>query len=173
MTTIILGIDPGLDGAIATYRPALDHLDVTPMPTLSIGTKQKAKREVDRYELARLIDDLMKGATVPCLAVVERVSASPQMGVTSAFSFGCSYSLVLGVLAAHFIRTELVVPAVWKRAWRIPTGSTKDVSRQTASRLMPRFAGLWARKKDDGAAEAALLALYGHRFVLNGEREAA
>jgi crossover junction endodeoxyribonuclease RuvC len=56
----------------------------------------------------------------------------------------------------------LVVPQVWKKAYGIPGGrENKDMARQKASMLFPKYAHLWARKKDDGRAEAVLLAHYG------------
>lgn len=42
-------------------------------------------------------------------------------------------------------------------------GKGKDGSRARASELMPRHAGQWVRVKDDGRAEAALIALHGMR----------
>jgi hypothetical protein len=48
----------------------------------------------------------------------------------------------------------------------IPGGrENKDASRQKASMLFPKFAHLWARKKDDGRAEAVLLAHYGSKLT--------
>jgi hypothetical protein len=45
----------------------------------------------------------------------------------------------------------------------------KDVSRQRASALLPRHSGLWLRKKDDGRAEAALIAYYGAGRAVSSE----
>jgi crossover junction endodeoxyribonuclease RuvC len=64
-------------------------------------------------------------------------------------------------VASSFVPTEYVSPQKWKRHFGLT--SDKDESRRAASRLLPKSAHLWARVKDDGRAEAALLAIYGAR----------
>ena len=57
---------------------------------------------------------------------------------------------------------RLVTPQTWKKVYGLKGGKeNKDMSRQKASQLFPTYANLWARKKDDGRAEAVLLAHYG------------
>lgn len=151
-----LGIDPGLDGAIGVLR-ADDTLAVHDMPTLRVGAG--GKRTVDYAALASLVDQIHRDG-MPHLAVIEQVASSPQMGVSSAFAFGDGYGLVKGVLAAHFVPLRFVTSPSWKRAVRIAAGSGKDVSRQRASEFFPRYAAIWQRVRDDGRADAALLAWY-------------
>jgi crossover junction endodeoxyribonuclease RuvC len=115
---------------------------------------------IDHYALARLID---AWAPLNPQAWVEQVATRPGEGAVGAFSFGKSYGLVLGVLAAHFIKIEHVTPASWKTALKVK--GDKDVSRQRASALFPTYSGLWARVRDDGRAEAALIAYYGAQNV--------
>ena len=50
MITTILGIDPGLSGALAFLGP--NGLTIHDMPTLTAGKR----REIDEIELARIID---------------------------------------------------------------------------------------------------------------------
>ena len=64
--------------------------------------------------------------------------------------------VILGVLAGNGVATELVRPAVWKKAARI--GKDKGSARKAAQERFPDAADLFARVKDDGRAEAALLA---------------
>jgi crossover junction endodeoxyribonuclease RuvC len=75
------------------------------------------------------------------------------------FSFGFSAGLVDGVLAGLGIPTTYVTPQSWKRA----AGLTSDKSavRLRAAQLFPDMAKHFARVKDDGRAEAALIARYG------------
>jgi crossover junction endodeoxyribonuclease RuvC len=164
---IILGIDPGLSGGIAFYDVAGNALTVLEMPIHHLTRGGKLKREIDIVELARLVD-----AHGPIgHAVVERVGSMPGQGVTSSFAFGKAFGITLGILAANFIPVELVPPTVWKRAMGIAVGAGKDASRARASALLPRYAAEWARVKDDGKAEAVLLALYG--VGQRGARDAA
>lgn len=155
--TRILGIDPGLSGALALYDAVSGDLTVFDMPTFTLPKGKGKRTELDLYSLARVVDDW--NADPIALAVVEQVSASPQMGVTSAFSFGGSYWSARMACAANFIRTEVVPPQVWKRALAVP--ASKDGARARASVLFPKHTALWSRCKDDGRAEAALIALYG------------
>ena len=50
---------------------------------------------------------------------------------------------------------ETVSPSTWKAAMGLT--SDKDKARERASFLIPTHKHLFARKKDDGMAEAALL----------------
>lgn len=154
-----IGIDPGLSGALALYNPATDDLDVRDMPTFVLPKGPRGKRtELDIYGIAQIID---AWSGVKVRAAVEFVSASPQMGVTSAFSFGGSYWAARMALAAHFMPHDVVTPQVWKRDLKVP--ASKDGARARASALLPRHAYLWTRAKDDGRAEAALIALWAAR----------
>lgn len=167
---IILGCDPGLDGAIAVYRPHDDVLQTHSMPTLKVKAGSN-KRVIDDYELARLVDAICRDGA-PTMAVVEMVGPRPSDGAVQGFQFGAGFGVLRGVIAANFIPTHLVTPQSWKRRIGIASGADKDASRAMASRAFPRSAGLWALKKQDGHAEAALLALYGWRFVVNAKEAA-
>jgi crossover junction endodeoxyribonuclease RuvC len=52
-----------------------------------------------------------------------------------------------------------VAPAIWKKHFGLSTD--KDASRALAGQTFPDQADLWKLKKQDGRAEAALIALYG------------
>jgi crossover junction endodeoxyribonuclease RuvC len=149
--SIFLGIDPGQTGALALYTPASGELEVFDVPMLKIG----GKTAVDHYGLARQVD---AWAPLNPSVLIEYVSASPQMGVTSAFKFGDTYGLLKGVCAAHFLGISVVTPGQWKRAYGLK--ADKDASRAKACSFFPKHTALFARKKDDGRAEAALIARY-------------
>jgi crossover junction endodeoxyribonuclease RuvC len=95
----------------------------------------------------------------PGLAIVERVASMPKQGVSSTFKFGTAYGAIIGILAALEIRTALVTPQVWKKHFRLD--SDKEKGRALALRTFAKTPEHFARKKDHGRAEAALLALYG------------
>jgi len=154
---VILGVDPGVHGALAFFDVTAGHLDIIDMPSIAAGTK--SKRIVDEAALVSCLDD-----TRPHIqhAFVERVGAMPHQGVTSCFSFGQSYGVVLGVLAALRVPFTTVRPHRWKAALLVP--AAKDGARARASQLMPAFSRLWPLVKHDGRAEAALIAYYGAAF---------
>jgi crossover junction endodeoxyribonuclease RuvC len=155
--TVVLGIDPGLSGALAFYYPETGALDVIDMPVLKSGGA-KGKSEIDRNALARLLDASSASIT-HCF--LEKVGVRPGEGTVGAFSFGRGVGLLEGVLAANYIPTTQITPAVWKKAMQCP--GDKDQARARASDVLPRHADKWLRKKDDGRAEAALLCVYGAR----------
>jgi crossover junction endodeoxyribonuclease RuvC len=105
-----------------------------------------------------LADALRPHVTGEIKALIEKVSAMPGNGVSSMFSFGRAAGIVEGVLAGLSVPFELIPPATWIKSMR--TFGGKDGSRQRAQELFPDYAHLFARKKDDGRAEAALLACY-------------
>lgn len=152
---IVAGIDPGLSGAVAFLDAASGSvIDIADMPTLMLSRGGKAKRELDAHALARLI-----GESVPGHAFIEQVGAMPGQGVSSVFSFGKSYGVVIGILAALGVPMTFVAPAVWKKALGVP--AVKDGARARASQLMPSVASQWPLVKHDGRAEAALIGHYG------------
>lgn len=154
---MILGVDPGLSGALALYAP--HDLTIFDMPTHTVKVGTSTKQQVDAYQLGNWLD--MYRTRIK-LAVVELVGSMPKQGVTSSFNFGFTTGVIHGCLAANQIPTMLVRPNVWKKAFGL-IGQDKDASRQAASRIAPTFACHWPRKKDDGRAEAFLLAVYGSR----------
>lgn len=157
--TLFVGIDPGLSGALAFLSG--EELDVLAMPTLTITKAKGTRRVLDLTALANIIDDKTKNAAKVSV-FIERVGAMPKQGVASMFSFGESYGAIKGIVAANFLPTTLVTPVTWKA--KLKVSRNKDDARYRASQLMPRFAHLWSRQKDDGIAEAALIALYGQNY---------
>jgi crossover junction endodeoxyribonuclease RuvC len=153
--TLYLGVDPGLSGALAFLDTEKGHLHVLDMPVLEVSRNGKKKREVSAPLLANILN-AVDGTDV--VAVVERVSAMPGQGVTSMFSFGRSLGIIEGALAACQISITFVSPQVWQKAAGVRGG--KDGSRQRACELFPNYAKMFERKKDDGRADAALMAWY-------------
>ena len=131
------------------------------MPTLTISKAKGTRRVLDLTALSNIIDDKTKNAARVGV-FIERVSAMPKQGVASMFSFGESYGAIKGIVAAHFLPMTLVTPVTWKA--KLKVSKNKDDARYRASQLMPRFAHLWSRRKDDGMAEAALIAFYGQNY---------
>jgi crossover junction endodeoxyribonuclease RuvC len=154
---IILGIDPGLSGALALYTTSDQTVEVFDMPVLELVRNGKKKGEVSAQALA----NLLAGRGIKA-AFLERVNAMPGQGVTSVFSFGRSTGIVEGILAAYDIPTTLVTPQAWQKA--VGQRAGKDGSRERAMQLFPAQADLFQRKRDDGRSDAALIAYYGAKL---------
>jgi len=143
---MILGIDPGISGALAWLSDDGHLISTMDMPAIEVHGKKKVSPQILTSELA---------GRRPILAVIEDVGAMPGQGVTSMFNFGYSAGILVGVCAGLGIPTVLYRPAVWKRAAGVP--ADKGAARQMAQRLWPGCRD-FDRVKDDGRAEAALLA---------------
>lgn len=155
----VIGIDPGLSGALALYHSPSGQLVVEDMPTFQLAKGKKAKRFLDYGMVGRIISDWARDFHPR--AFIELVGVMPGQGIASAFDFGRTTGALIQACASALISFEQVTPQVWKRAMGIATGSGKDASRARASNLFPRHAALFSRVKDDGRAEAALIARYG------------
>lgn len=154
MAKVILGVDPGLSGALASVSLETGKLiAVYDMPIFSKKGSKKAINEINDQELAFLV-----GTINPYLAVVEAVSAMPGQGVTSTFRLGAAFGTIKGVLAGIGTPFVTIHPATWKKEMRL--SGDKAMSRQMATRTWPDMSKHFSRVKDDGRAEAALLALW-------------
>lgn len=165
---LVMGIDPGLSGAIAIVSHALAGprlVGVWDMPTLDPVIKgakgPKGKRNINTVELAILIDSHSRALSH---AVVEDVGVmSGDEGTVSMFRFGMATGIVHGILAGCFVPTMMTKPAVWKSLMGL--NQNKGLSREKASAMFPEHADNFKRKKDDGRAEAVLLAVFGGRLL--------
>jgi Holliday junction resolvasome RuvABC endonuclease subunit len=97
----------------------------------------------------------------PDIAAIERVGPMPRDGVKQAWRFGCAYTSACVVVSLLAIPMVLITPGQWKKAMKVRGGPEgKEQCRALALQLFPSCAASFSRKKDQGRAEAALLALY-------------
>lgn len=146
----VLGIDPGVTGGLALIDTTDWSLSIADMPQ-EVG--KAARKAVSPTLAAQSIH-----AAGADYTFCEDVWSSPQAGVASSFSFGRSLGIVLGAAAATTALT-MIKPAVWKSALQVPRD--KNQARARAQQLFPSAAKVFARVKDDGRAESALIAFYG------------
>ncbi len=150
-----IGIDPGLSGAIAVLEDNGKYVALYDMPAMLLTGK---RQQVNASELANIFSTWQQKRRGSLVAYLERVSAMPGQGVSSMFSFGMSYGIVQGALAALEIPVALVSPNKWKKAAGLQ-GKEKDYARSLAQQLYPQAA--LGRKKDIGRADAILIARFG------------
>lgn len=154
---LLLGVDPGKTGALA-FIDADDPsvlVDVVDMP------------DATGAALGALVRNLLADLAPHDVAAawVEKVGAMPRQGIASTWRFAEGYGAVLGALGALEVPVHHVTPTKWKKAQRVT--AEKASSRQRAVELWPNDAARFARVKDDGRAEAALIARHGY-FALGG-----
>lgn len=156
MIDFYIGVDPGLDGAIAVIDKDGGLVQIYDMPTVEVKVGKSMKRKVAPAAIADELKLYVNDGR--CVAICESVAARPGQGVTSMFGFGRSLGVIEGVLAGMGIPYELVPPPTWVKHMRVAPG--KGGSRQRAMEIWPSMAGEFKRVKDDGRADAALIALY-------------
>ena len=143
---IIVGIDPGVTGALALFRDG-ELTDINDMPVRD--GRVDAREIVDTFSVWE-----------PDVVYLEWTQPMPKNGSIASYSLGLNSGIVIGLVQASGIPLERVRPAAWKLAMGL-RGKPKAASRGMASELWPQFAQMFRRVKDDGRAEAALIARYG------------
>ena len=151
----IIGIDPGLSGAIAV----LDDQKVKcifDMPVMSEGKKNK--RQLNSAQLVSLIKENIQ-SNEEVAVIVEQVNAMPGQGVTSMFNFGQTFGAIKGVCAALELPIFFVRPSKWKKHFEL-INSSKDSSRTKAIEMYPALSNQLAKKKDVNKSDAILIARF-------------
>lgn len=156
MSNNIIGIDPGLSGAIAIIENGDLYIHDMPVLEYDIEKGKKKRREVNVGRLFNILNSVHHP-----IAYLEGVAGRPGMGGTQMFAFGQSYGMIKACLTLAGIPYKIVSPQKWKRHFSL--SRDKDQSRITAQQIFPDRAKKFSRKKDDGRAEAALIARYGLR----------
>ncbi len=151
----IIGIDPGLSGAIAILEDSKIK-ELFDMPVMPDGKKNK--RQLNSALLVKLIKNSIKNLE-DTVMVVEQVNAMPGQGVTSMFNFGQTFGAIKGICAALELPIFLVRPAKWKKHFEL-INSSKDASRTKAIEMYPSFSEQLSKKKDVNKSDAILIARY-------------
>lgn len=166
-TNCVMGIDPGLSGAVCVYDPK--NREIVALWSIPVKTefkKRKKIREVNTKQFKHLMTEAIDQYGVDTI-VVEDVHASPQMGVSSAFKFGTVFGIIQALAeGSDASRIEYVSPARWKA--RMMVTSDKKQTIEKAINIFgksPWFSG----RVSDGCAEAALIAYFGARDFTESE----
>lgn len=155
---IIIGIDPGIGGAVCLLKDGNQILELKPTPTIVM----KKKRQYDVREMSEIIKTY---AHLRPSVYIEQVAAMPKQGVTSMFSFGKGYGMWIGIVTAHGLPLTMVTPQEWKSELLSGTDKSKGASIQRVKQLFPDSnLKISERGKvdNDGLAEAVLIAKYGN-----------
>ena len=150
----IIGIDPGLSGAIAVFDNN-KVLKIYDMPVMAEGKKNK--RQLNSAQLVNIIKENIKNYE-EINVVVEQVNAMPGQGVTSMFNFGQTFGAIKGVCAALNLPIFFIRPSKWKKYFEL-INSSKDSSRTKAIEMYPSIANQLS-KKDVNKSDAILIARF-------------
>ncbi len=126
------------------------------MPVREILVNGSKKRTPELNLLAHWFDMNFKDVD---MCVIEKVHSMPKQGVTSSFNFGFNAGVVQGMAYAFGLPVVLVPPQTWKHFYNLDSDKKKSLVK--ARELFKDFDHYFTRVKDDGRAEAALMAWYG------------
>ena len=152
----VVGIDPGLSGAIAIIENK-KVLGLFEMPVMAEGKKNK--RQLNSAQLVNIIKENIQINNEDIAVVVEQVNAMPGQGVTSMFNFGQTFGAIKGVCAALQLPIYFVRPSKWKKHFEL-INSSKDSSRTKVIEMYPNLSSQLSKKKDVNKSDAILIALY-------------
>ena len=145
--TLILGIDPGKNGAAALIRVAAGAIAQCFIEAWTI----EHQRPLALAAKARLV-------------VVEAQRASPQMGVRSAFALGRAYGAAEGALAGlNHPWVEYVQPSVWRGSYGLGGGAVSKAAGVVLARELLHDP---ERDLTHDEADAVLLAWWGWRNII-------
>ena len=153
----IIGIDPGISGAICFFENG-NIIDVIDMPSMAEGKKNK--KQVNSAQIYNEIRSRIKNVPKSNISVViEQVSAMPGQGVTSMFNFGQSFGVLKGICASMQLSMYFVRPAKWKKYFNL-IKTEKEASRTKVIEIFPQISGKLSKKKDVNKADAILIASF-------------
>ena len=151
----VIGIDPGLSGAIAILK-ANKVLNIFDMPVMAEGKKNK--KQLNSSQLATILRDNIE-ENEEIAVVVEQVNAMPGQGVTSMFNFGQTFGAIKGICATLKLPIFFVRPSKWKKHFEL-INSSKDASRTKVIEMYPTISNQLSKKKDVNKSDAILIAKF-------------
>ena len=162
----VLGVDPGLTGAIAAIASDKRFLAVWAVPTTRKQGAHVVKRRIDGDALARIGRAIADLGCRCCF--FEDPGVIPMNGAHRIASLHASY----GAMQAAIEGAGIPVVRVTVKQWKSPFGIYTAPKRQsciTAGQLYPQLVGL--KDKQSGLAEATIIARYGLTYRRDDMRE--
>lgn len=140
----------------------LIHYQRMPIKPVLQDGKKTSKRIIDISQVAAMVAKME-----PAQVYVEQVHARPQQGVSSTFTFGMGFGMILGLCLAldSIMDTRQVTPQRWQ-GFLYGKGYRPDL--EPKGRAYAKFAELWPDLvaegvTHDGIVDAILIAEYGRR----------
>jgi hypothetical protein len=155
--SVIVGIDPGVSGAIAILSTDYQVVHIYDMPSIEFKVGSGKRHWADEQRIFLALADHMP---ISHAFLEEFPPRAPNGRVAIAVMFH-SIGMVRGVLAAMGVPRTSVPPQVWQGDLTVKKG--KDGAHARARELMPKGAGLWFPKGSHGRSDAALIAYWGIR----------
>lgn len=138
---IFIGIDPGLDGAVAVINDRGSVVWAAVAPTIG---KAGGRREFDEQEMRVLFQRALLEANHchgSIRVALELVGSRPGEGHAQSFRFGMGWGLWRGILVGLGLRYELLRPQAWQKTALadVPGDDAKAKAEWAAKARHPRF----------------------------------
>jgi hypothetical protein len=156
---IIVGIDPGLTGAVAAVDSS-GTCTVEDMPTIDLPGTGLVRRRVDGLALARILRNMVPAGHA-CLVVVEDVQAMGGSAVQTMGSMMRSVGTTEAAVEILRMPIKRALPRTWKKFFGL--GKEKVDSLRIARELYPTAP--LKLGKHHNRAEALLLAHFGQAML--------
>lgn len=156
---IVAGLDPGKGGALVIlYEDG--STSVLRVPLVARPGKTSKGPDWPTWAL-RWRGALEFGQ--PDVFVMEDVHGWKGQAAGASFAFGKAAGFALALILAAGVPVHYAPPNVWKT--RLKVRQDKSHAIEEAGRLIPSLTPAMRFKKDDGVAEAGLLAYYGRMTI--------
>ncbi|QIV65798.1 crossover junction endodeoxyribonuclease [Mesorhizobium phage Cp1R7A-A1] len=153
--SLILGLDPGVNGALAFLDIDTWALEVIDAPKIETKIAGSARNHVDHGRLARLIR-----VRKPTHLVTEKLWSRPGQDSKSTFTLG-RYLGHVEMAASMLLECTLMQPTPQEWKGDLHVSADKSLSRDRAIQLIPALEPILTRKGDHDRGEAAMLAFWG------------
>lgn len=182
----VIGIDPGIHGAIASINMDGEVLGCVRFPLvakekpnqrkptkkqLEKGTWPKTRTE-NNYNMEKMAELFtIVGGGPGVVAYVELVHSMQGEGSASSFKFGKCYGTILGMLAMLGLPVRDTTPKEWCSAMHIPGDKEKNAKVRSRSAFEYYFESHIAKtgkRFTDGEIDALLIAEFGRRRLIEG-----
>lgn len=165
ITPAVMGIDPGLQGAIGFLALDRSHAEVHPLPVID--------GEIDVMTLSGVVAEARSRLDVR-FCLIEQAMVLPTQGSVSGFTIGKNYGRLLTFLEMAVLPFEEIRPSKWKKMMfgAVKYESKKEMKQAAvlhARKLFPQLASELKLTKD-GLSEALLLAEVARGQIVGVER---
>ena len=156
--TYFAGIDNGLNGGITIIDENKNVVVTIKMPVID-----GEKTEYNIKEICNVLSEFH-----PRMTVLEKAQAFPGQGVSSTFTIGKGFGIMIGLLTALDLPFMIVGPKTWQAEVLRDLnrgGDTKQASILFATRCAPTIdwrASERGTKLHDGKTDAFAMAIYAH-----------
>ena len=159
MPTPIVGIDPGQSGALVYISAGCGG-----GPEFLCHKMPETEKDV--WDLVKTLADCCRSEAKPPTAVIELVHSSPQMGVSSSFTFGRGLGGIRMALIGNGFVIHEVTPQKWKSVMRCRSAKPHALGKKDMTVVRARAQELYPLVKiTNWNADALMIAAYGAQLL--------